>query len=120
MLLPAIPPAQLLASTPRLASRTRRRRVINDPAIIRPCKAPTVPQISLWFTFICLILSGPREYSRIDPAAARSAAIILQRLKTFQQLPVRHAAPIDLLKNFLNIRLGVFVTRCVIPGTPDY
>src|ERR1700758_5213460 len=78
LLLRFVPPDQFLTLAPRPAIGTRRRAVIQDAAIGRPGKRPTVSVEILGLAFVGTILTGSGKDAGINPTAARGGPISLQ------------------------------------------
>src|SRR5581483_9883620 len=71
LLLFLVPPNQFLALAPRLAIWTRRSPVVNNAAIVRPCKTPSVPQQVFRFAFIGAVITFFGEYATVNPGTTR-------------------------------------------------
>src|SRR5438094_10376706 len=98
LLLLFIPPNQFFALAPRLAIGTRRSPVVNDAAIVGPCKSPTVAEQVARITLIRAIPILLRKYAAVNPRPACGASVILEILNLLELFAIGDRPAIDLFQ----------------------
>src|SRR5207248_8249528 len=107
LLFRSIPPDQRFALAPGLPVRARRRAVIKDARVFRPRKSPAMSIETFGFALVGFVLTGVWHDAAVDPAAARGRAIVLQRLKVFDQLAVVPRVHVNVGYNFFHVWIRV-------------
>src|SRR5438067_2182127 len=111
----SVPPDQGFALAPGLPVRARRRAVIKNARVFRPRKSPAMAIEPLWLALVGFVLTSVWHDAAVDPAAARGRAVVLQRLKVFDQLAIMPCVSVNLSYNFFDVWFRVLAMRGVIP-----
>src|SRR6266699_1385534 len=93
-----IPPDQFFPLAPGLSIGPRRSAVVNDAAIVGPCKSPSMTEQVMRITLICSIPVFLRKYAAINPRAAGRASVILEILNLLELFAIDDRPAIDLFQ----------------------
>ena len=118
-----IPPDIALAVAPRLAVGAGRGAVVHDVAIGGPVEPPAQADVVVWFAAGRQISVRSGEHARVNPVAARGAAVVFQDTKAAQMALRGHVIAVDFLENLQRAGLvfdvpvgGLARLRLVVPG----
>src|SRR5438309_5478159 len=116
LVLRGVPPDELLALAPRLPIRTRRGAVVDDAAVLRPRKPPTMSKEVVRLLALRKVLALFGIMPAVDPTSGCGRTVVFQVVEVRDQLTVRQRVAVDLLVNHIHDGLVVRTFDRVVPS----